>query len=268
MAVSECARCQGLGWVWPEQPDAVGMVPCTCNQDAHLRYRLRQAEIPDKFLDCEIETFAPLHPTQTFAREKAREFAEAYPDVEHGLLFVGPTGVGKTHLAVAVLRRLIERGVAVRFVDCNALLARLRRSFDRDALESEYEILQPILDAEVLLLDDLGAHRSREWAYEVYITIVNHRYNYQKITLATTNILPLRAGERLDERLVAQLSQRVYSRLAEMCLIVEMDGPDYRTELRQKSFQLEERKAHATRASHMKLQEPVDLPETPGSGDD
>jgi DNA replication protein DnaC len=232
-----CKQCRDTGWIPVERGGVAGVRPCACREERQLRYRLQQAGIPPRFLDAEFDTFQPIHESQAYALELAVQFAQSYPEVESGLFFVGPTGVGKTHLMVATLKALAQRDIPVLFCDCNELLTQLRRSYHREALVSEAGLIQPLLDTEVVLLDDLGAHRASEWVFDVLFSIINYRYNHRKPLLVTSNLVVDRPGEDVRSLLVSHLSQRVYSRLAEMCLITVIRGPDYRVEIRQPTWQ-------------------------------
>ncbi len=235
--MAACKECRDTGWVPVERGGVAGVRPCVCRRERELRYRLQQAGIPPRFLDAEFETFHPIHESQAYALDLAVQFARAYPQVESGLFWVGPTGVGKTHLAVAVLKALAQRDVPVLFCDCNELLTQLRRSYGREASVSEADLIRPLVETEVVLLDDLGAHRASEWVFDVLFSVINYRYNHRKPLLVTSNLIVDRPGEDVRSLLVSRLSQRVYSRLAEMCLIVEVRGPDYRVEIRQPAWQ-------------------------------
>jgi DNA replication protein DnaC len=82
-----------------------------------------------------------------------------YPAVDRGLLLAGPCGVGKTHLAVAILHGLIEKGVPCLFYECGAMLKEVQDSYDAASRSSEVKVLAPLFDTEVLVLDELGASR-------------------------------------------------------------------------------------------------------------
>ena len=229
MAVVRCPKCHDTGWIRPEVPNARGVIPCTCNIRDQETFRLLQARIPKRFFPCRFETYNPTNPSQSEALRKARELVQAFPHADKGLYFFGGTGVGKTHLGVAVLRELARRNATILFVDCNELFLRLKKSYEPDSLETEYGILRPIMETEVVLLDDLGAHRVRDWVFDIYQAIINHRYKEELLTLATTNLPPGIRQESPMDFLPGLLSQRVYSRLFEMCDLVHIEGDDYRT---------------------------------------
>ncbi len=160
-----------------------------------------------------------------------------------GLLLVGPQGVGKTHLAVAVLRMLIERGHEGIFFDYQNLLERIRGGYNEKLGGANRETYQTALDAEVLLLDDLGAHRVTDWVEDTVTSLITYRCNYRKPLIATTNFPDPEMGGISTERMAPggtvkylvhdtleqRIGSRARSRLFEMCTIVQMWGlADYR----------------------------------------
>jgi DNA replication protein DnaC len=147
--------------------------------------------------------------------------------VERGLLFWGSYGVGKTHLAVAILRAVIRAtGARGYFFETNELLKLVRDSYtDRGA--SEAEILKPVLEADLLVLDDLGGGKPSEWTQDMLGHVVNIRYSERRPTIFTTNLADLE--DETDPRsLVFTLGARTRSRLFEMCDWVHMEGIDAR----------------------------------------
>jgi DNA replication protein DnaC len=211
---------------------------------------LRQAHIPERYEICAFENFDIRRDNQNlrWAKLNAENFVKEYP-TDFGLLFVGPTGVGKTHLAVAVLRELILRkGVECLFYDFHDLLKAIRDSYNPVSQNSELSILQPVLDVEVLLLDELASSNPSDWVKETLQHIINARYNHKKVTLITTT-LPF--GESTDRREVRapsgdvvpnveftlnQLGVTLRSRLYEMCKLVEMNSDDYRKAIKQAAY--------------------------------
>ncbi len=252
MAKADCPDCQGTGWR-PVESDGVRRVTrCECHKTERAGRLLEISRIPRRYEHCSFENFdirknkdtGQGNPSLAAARFYAERFVEEYP-TDFGLLFVGSTGVGKTHLAVAVLRELIFRkGVDCLFYDFRDLLKEIQDSYNPVSQTSEMRVLQPVLDAEVFLLDELAALNPSDWVKETLAHIINSRYNQKKVTLITTT-LPFGdfshrdsrtpSGETLPdvERLLNQLGITLRSRLYEMCKLVELTSDDYRKAIKQ-----------------------------------
>lgn len=226
------------------------MVPCPeCRSQARLQTLLEKAAIPPRYFDRGFEEYSWHSKLQERAHLRAVEYVQAFPNVPRGLLFAGPCGVGKTHLAVAILKTLIqEKLVSARFIDETELLRRLQYSYGPDSPETEREVVLPLLNVDLLVWDDLGTGRPTEWVAETIRTIINHRYTYNKQTILTTN-WPLQAEKerglgserRTGLTLVERIGQRLFSRIMEMCEIVELDGPDARTEIHKARLDFEKK---------------------------
>ncbi len=233
---SICPDCHGTGFVVVMQESGVSAAqPCRCRRDRLRDLRLRAAGIPRRYEHCTFASFNLLNDTMARALQLARKVVESFPGGEHGLLLSGPCGVGKTHLAVAALRELVEeRGARGCFVEVNQLLRSLQDTFDRNAETAGRQILEPILGADVLLLDDIGVTRGTPWARETLGLIINERYNASALTLLTTNLPAAGSGE--GESLADRLGVRLASRLAEMCWVVELQGGDFRRTIKSADF--------------------------------
>ena len=256
MAQKDCPQCDGTGWKPIEVNGVRRVAPCDCQNLERSALLLKQARIPPRYEHCELANFDVRKSTATgqentslsVAKICAQRFVEEYP-TDFGLLFVGTTGVGKTHLAVAILRELILRkGVECLFYDFHDLLKTIRDSYNPGTQSTELGVLQPVLDAEVLLLDELAGSNPSDWVKETLHHIINWRYNYKKVTLITTTLLSRDASGRRGGRqpsgedipdldyTLNQLGVTLRSRLYEMCKLVEMSSDDYRKAIKQAGY--------------------------------
>jgi len=241
-----CPICGGTGWKVVECEGISGAEKCVC-ADARRRERLlEQANIPPLYQNVSVDNFI-LPQDNPVARTglasvvlAVRGYVRDYPNLpKPGLLFIGAPGTGKTHLAVAALRSLIERGFEGIFFDFQALLNHIRSGYDQASGTMDREAYRSALDAEILVLDDLGAHRVTDWVEDTVTSIVTHRCNHRKATIATTNLRDPEAGDRRGSGLESDLyskffleeriGMRARSRLFEMCKLIKMpDVEDYR----------------------------------------
>ena len=254
MHMSVCTVSNGIGLVRVVNDGGQWVSrPCECQEMVREERRLGAAHIPERYRHCSLDTyetaFKGANPSLAKALMTARKFAEAYPvdTAGNGLLFVGSAGLGKTHLAVGVLSRLVqERGVRGLFCDYRELLKKIQDSYNPQVQNTELELLKPVFAAEVLVLDDLGAQRSSDWVSDTIALILNTRYNDKQTTIITTNWadLPSGAGLQLskeqraarEETLGDRIGDRMRSRLAEMCVRVEMTGEDFRQTVKRARF--------------------------------
>lgn len=181
---------------------------------------------------CSFESYFPLNPSQEAAIALSKQTAEGYPAHDVGLLFIGTCGVGKTHMAVSILKRLLEKGVPCLFYDFRDLLKEIQDSWNPSTQASEMDILSSVYDAQVLVLDELGATKPTEWVKDTMTHIINKRYNERKMTIFTSNYLDAK-NNAYDETLTERVGVRLRSRLHEMCKVVPLVGDDYRKNVRQ-----------------------------------
>lgn len=229
-----CQECRGTGWIVESSEGIEGVRPCPeCRQSSQVRRLLGRARIPPRYRDKSLDNYHPLdRQTQPQAARKAVDYIEAYPQVSRGLLFAGPCGVGKTHLSVAVLRALIEeKQVSGRFVDETELLRSLHYSYGPDSRDTEQQLLRPLMDADLLVWDDLGSSRGTDWARETIGMVLNYRYTYDRQTILSTNRALDGEGARgsRQKSLAEQIGTRLHSRIMEMCEVVTIRGPDFRS---------------------------------------
>jgi len=283
MARADCALCQGSGWKVVErniegaqalsvdkpggaigEPRIVWAVPCDCTASDRTDRALAKARVPERYRHCDFENYETDNEIENVPRPQqdawkrsltqaklvVERFAAEFPaGSEHGLLLMGPCGVGKTHLAVAALKKIVLRGHSGLFYDYRELLKEIQDSYTPESQSTEMGVLEPVLKTEILVLDDTGSSKPSLWALETVGHILNTRYNERRVTVLTTNFLdsdvaensasppstPRVAGMRTpttEDSLTERVGKRIRSRLYEMCRTVEIFAPDYRKEIR------------------------------------
>jgi DNA replication protein DnaC len=137
-----------------------------------------------------------------------------------GLRLQGSTGVGKTHLLVAMLKVLtIDHGIHGRYIDWGVLMRLIRQGIDMG--KGRDEVLEPFRTAPVLMLDEVGKGEKKDWRMDVLEDLVESRYSDETVvTCVATNY----SSDELDGR----VGKRVSSRFKEMTTPIQMAAPDYR----------------------------------------
>jgi DNA replication protein DnaC len=230
-----CPLCDDTGWKPADDSNGVRrVVRCDCWRERVGRERLADANVPKRYQHCTLANFTAYNESLERAVEKARVVAEGFrqersrDEVGRGLLLEGQPGVGKTHLAVAVLKQVIATtGARGLFYDTRDLLRVIRSTYDPSIRTTELEVLRPVMDADVLVLDDLGAEKTSEWVEETMNLIVNTRYNEKRLTIFTSNFEDI-PDDTDPNALLFRIGSRMRSRLHEMCEFIVMDAADYR----------------------------------------
>jgi len=286
MARADCNVCQGSGWKIVErtapgaqalaadgsgsavgEPKMVWAVPCDCTTADRAGHGVGRARVPERYRHCDFENYETDNEIENVSREQlaawnrslaqaklvVQGFAAEFPvGNENGLLLMGPCGVGKTHLAVAALKEITLRGHSGLFYDYRELLKEIQDSYNAESQATEMGVLEPVLQAEILVLDDIGSSKPSLWALETVGHVLNTRYNEKRVTLLTTHFLesetaangaapspsPRVVGMRapaIEDSLTERVGKRIRSRLYEMCRTVEIFAPDYRKEIRNMS---------------------------------
>jgi DNA replication protein DnaC len=223
-----CAACDDTGWKPIDDHGVRRVVRCDCWRERVGHTRMADANIPRRYQHCTLENFLAYNESLERAVAMAGRLTDAFPAAGVGLFFEGQPGVGKTHLAVAVLRRVIEStGARGLFYDTRELLRLIRSTYDPSIRTTEIEVLRPVLTADLLVLDDLGAEKTSEWVDETMNLIVNTRYSERRLTVFTSNY-PDIPDETEPNSLLFRIGARMRSRLHEMCEFVVLDAADYR----------------------------------------
>ena len=242
-----CPRCGGSGFVITDSEGIKSAELCSCRSAEIARDSYDRAGIPPLYQSASCDNFVLPADNPIARRDLAtaliavRAYIREFPSGgKPGLLLVGETGTGKTHLAVAALRAVMMRGFRGSFHDYQTLLERLRPGPDRGETVDK-SIFQNALETDVLLIDDLGAHRSTDWVEDTITSIVTHRCNHRRALIATTNLPDPDAGGATLEKsnlpggyssritLAERIGMRARSRLFEMCRVIRMPAvEDYR----------------------------------------
>jgi DNA replication protein DnaC len=245
---SVCPKCAGTGWIIVERASVSGAQPCDCRFVGRASRMEGRAQIPPLYANASFDNFAVPGGDNPIGRREltnvllaVKNYARDFPNESRpGLLLIGEQGTGKTHLAVAAMRKILEKGFECLFCDYQNLLDRIRAGYDPGSNSANKEAYRVALDTEVLLLDDIGAHRVTDWVEDTVTSIVTQRCNHRKALIATTNLPDGEAGAPAMAKaasgtteyrvsLEQRIGARARSRLFEMCTVIRMPlVQDYR----------------------------------------
>ncbi len=243
-----CKKCQGTTWVLVEKKGKTVARRCDCYVKKQKQVLFQKADIPRRYKNCTLDNFE-IHKNNTSHRDAlkiSRQFVNNFPAQDIGMLFIGPCGVGKTHIAAAIINELIKtKKTFCHFTDFRELIRSIQNTYTPDSSMSESDVLNPVFQCQVLVMDELGAKRATAWVEDTIFYIINNRYNNKKLTIFTSNYLDQEDDEvdarqeffkQKDDSLIDRIGVRLRSRIYEMCKVVEMWGEDYRKVIKQANY--------------------------------
>lgn len=223
-----CPICDDTGWKALDVDGVRRVTRCDCWKAGLGNQLLQSASIPKGYQHCDLSNFEQNSDSLRAAFRQAERFVDKFPLVDKGLLLYGNYGVGKTHLAVGILKDVIRKKNAQGyFCESKKFLTLIKEAYSSGSQMKEMDFLRPVLQAELLVFDDLGAERTTDWVQDTLGLIVNSRYSDRLPTIFTTNLLD--PDDPSDPNsLMFRLGARVRSRLFEMCEWIRMDTADVR----------------------------------------
>ncbi len=241
MPERDCPICDGEGWIVVTDEEGREFVRlCECAGVERRRDLIEASAIPERYGHCNLENYSgPLSPSQMRVLEVSKRYAASFPDVKGGLIYTGGWGVGKTHLAVGVLKAVAASGHSILFADSRELIGEIRAAYTDGSPIVARRLVEQVLTAELLLLDDLGAYHLTSWVQDTFADIITRRFNGRLPILITTNY-PDKASSRNAETLADRIGPRLRSRLYEMCRHLHLSGSDHRKEMLADAFEADE----------------------------
>jgi len=180
-------------------------------EHAHI---FERALIPGRFLNAKIANMDRVNITPE--TKKTIERIEAYIKqkewVEKGICIFGSVGTGKTHMAIAVMKYMLLKGLTGIFFTAGTLNAKMLSKEHDFIIQSDYY--------DIIMIDDIDKIKFTEYVKTKFFEMVNNFYNQQKKIIITGNIKP--------EEFISRAGAATVSRLRELCLFVPISGKDYR----------------------------------------
>lgn len=220
----KCEICNDTGWIKKGKL----VYKCNCKLKEITDNIFERMKIPKRYRDVSFENYQAIKAYgQDLVLNRVKQYINSTDYKEgKGLLFVGPPGVGKTHLSVSILKEFfLKKAIVGLFRDTRTLLFDLKSTFDGSS--SSRELMEEVLTAPILVLDDLGSERLSDWARDILHYIIIHRYNELKPIIITSNF-ELKSDNEIEDSLEERMGKAIVSRIGEICEVIHVKGQDMR----------------------------------------
>lgn len=142
-----------------------------------------------------------------------KAYAENFNDKSPNLLFIGPPGLGKTHLSLSIVNELIKKGVSVVYAPAADILGSIEA--EHFSFSGETEAVDRVLNADLLLIDDLGTEMTSQFVLSAFYNIINTRINTSKPTVISTNLsfdeLEKKYSPRITSRFIGEYEMKGFA---------------------------------------------------------
>lgn len=198
-------------------------LPCSCKKEKFAKEKREKEErekfqkeymikelyknsgMPPKELKETFENFIPRPGTEN-ALKAAKRFAAKAPKVSKGILFMGTCGSGKTHLAAAIGKEVMNKGYSVKFITASDFYKNIRATFSENST-TEKDVIAPLIKCRLLIVDEIGATAPTAFSKSEFHNLIDMRLRYERPTILTTNLTTEELSQAFDSRTVDRFSE-------------------------------------------------------------
>jgi DNA replication protein DnaC len=191
---------------------------------------IEHAAIPERFKTRSLDNFEPRTEQQKVVLELARRFVAGWEQTARAgrwLVFAGEPGVGKSHIAIAILRALMPTHVG-QYITCMGMIQAVRATWGRNATTDESQVLRHFGTTPLLVVDEIGVQYGTDGEHTIIFDVLDRRYRDMRPTILLTN--------QDVEGFKGFIGERLYDRMKENTRWVQFDGASFRKEAREATY--------------------------------